>query len=219
MSCRTRMKCQEQVSRLLLLPFWLASLICSCLFMALGAFQTHPVSDSLGFQTYLEVASGSQLGLRYSGIWRARGDEQGRMVPLGNLPWCCTDGTRRFLSWQLPPSTAGFLQAAACCGMEYEPHRLSEPNHTQHFRSTIQFLREPTFETCGILSGFGSCLLPSYSRLPPPCSILGADLQSPRFKEAPLHKEQNCATHRELNYSKTVTEKTHPLSGKVLDLR
>lgn len=105
--------------------------------------------------------------------------------------------------------------------MEYELHRLSEPNHTQHFRSTIpfQFLREPTFETCGILRGFGSCLLSSSSHLPPPCSILGADLQSPRFKEAPLHKEQDCATHSELNYSKTVTEKTHPLSGKVLDLR
>lgn len=52
MSCQMLMKCQEQVSRLLLLPFWLASLICSCLFMALSAIQTHLVGGFLWVPTW-----------------------------------------------------------------------------------------------------------------------------------------------------------------------
>lgn len=154
--------------------------------MALGAFQTHLAGGLLWVPT---CPSQGMMVTRREGRWA-----------LGNLPWCCTDGTRHFLSWHLPPRTAGFRQAAAFCGMEYEPQRLSEPNRTRHFLSAVsfQFLIEPTFDRFGILSVFQSSLFPSSSPLPPPFSILWADFQSPHFKEVLLHKEQKYAMHRKI---------------------
>lgn len=109
-------------------------------------------SDSPGWRSSL----GTDLSFDLAAFSGHDGDTQGRTVVLGNLPWCCTDGTRHFLSWHLPPRTAGFRQAAAFHGMEYEPQRLSEPNRTRHFLSAVsfQFLIEPTFDRFGILSVF-----------------------------------------------------------------
>lgn len=109
-------------------------------------------SDTPGWRSPL----GTDLPFDLPAFTEHGGDVQGRTMPLGNLPWCCTDSTRHFLSWHLPLSTAGFLQATAFCGMEYEPQRLSEPNLTRHFISAIsfQFLIKPTFDRFGILSVF-----------------------------------------------------------------
>lgn len=120
------------------------------------------------------------------------GDMQGMTVVLGCCPGAVQmvsdiflaesspHGTKHFLSQHPSPSTASFLQSAAVCGMGQEPLRLSEPNHTRRFISTVSFqlLTRPTFHRLGILSGFRSCLLALSSLRPPPISLLRADFES-----------------------------------------